>query len=115
MSHLDLQEHAPSRPFGVVAGFVRVKQTRAGWRICWNIFLEHSAAAVVRTLSEALPVWRALAGEAHPLRARVAPLGSIDDVPDAVAREIVQALQAAAPGAFFSMEAYRMLKGAPAP
>jgi hypothetical protein len=97
-----------------LASFVSVKRAAGRWRICWNITREHSAA-VVHTLAEALPGWQALTGEAHPLRARVAPLGSIDDAPDAVAREVVQALHVAAPDAFFNMEACRVLKGRPAP
>lgn len=79
--------------------FVSVKPTAGRWRICWNVNGERASHAL-RALSVALPTWQALAGDAHHMRALVAPLGLIDGAPEAVAREAVQALRAALPGVF---------------
>jgi hypothetical protein len=99
MNHLDLQSHTPRRLRSVVAGFVSVKQTRTGWRVCWNV-TGKPAADAVGALSGALPSWLEMAGTGHQMRALIAPLGLIDGAPEAVAREAVQALRAALPGVF---------------
>jgi hypothetical protein len=99
MNHPDLQDHTPRCLRSVAAGFVSVKQTRDGWRVCWNVHGERASHAV-RALSAALPTWQALAGDAHQMRALIAPLGLIEGAPEAVAREAVQALRAALPGVF---------------